>query len=210
MFSEVRLGGTCFLTDFTNELYGGLRNNLPGKKEYLLPEYWQGTLIIIISFIGFLVSCFSADVWAACVSLYVLIKGDYPFHLDNLELHLHNMTHYEEVPNMEGFSPELTDLLSRCLSPSTDKRLSINSILVTCSLVFLRSRIILGLVKMVIMTASPSHIRRLVYRSPFSYHAQPKNEIPNKWNNPSMKQLDVWFSRDLISRSLLIVALIVF
>lgn len=43
MFSEVRLGGTCFLTDFTNELYGGLRNNLPGKKEYLLPEYWQGT-----------------------------------------------------------------------------------------------------------------------------------------------------------------------
>lgn len=69
-----------------------------------------------------------------------------------------------------------------------------------------RSRIILGLQSMVIMIASPFRYHGIICRSPFSYHAEHKNDIPSKWDNPSMKQLDVLFSRDLISRPLLIVA----
>ena len=131
VYREVKLGGTCFLTDFSTDSFGGLRHNLPGQKEYLLPEYWQsnnrGFPLILID--GF-VSCYAADIWAACVSLYVMIKGYYPFPLENIELYMRQMTSYDDLPNLSGLSEELQDLLTHCFSPVISKRPTLKDILV--------------------------------------------------------------------------------
>ena len=80
----MKLGGLCYLSNFRNDMFGGLRSNLPGRKEFLLPEYWQGGRV----------SCYAADIWAAAVSLYVLVKGVDPFPIDRLDRHMERMSHY--------------------------------------------------------------------------------------------------------------------
>lgn len=103
--------------------------------------------------IGGFVSCFSADIWAACVTLYVLIKGHFPFPLDNIEGHILNMSTYNAIPDLSGFSPELTDLLTRCFSPNINNRLTIKEILVTEHLCVYH-RITLGLVIILLLWMS--------------------------------------------------------
>ena len=128
---EVKLGGTYYLTDFSTDSFGGLRNNLPGRKEYLLPEYLQSKNrgYSDISIDGF-VSCYAADIWAACVSVYVMIKGYYPCPLESIETHLRQMTSYHDIPNLSGLSKELQDLLAQCFSPVISKRPTLQDILV--------------------------------------------------------------------------------
>lgn len=118
--SEIKLGGLCYLSNFRNDLFGGLRSNLPGRKEFLLPEYWQGGMV----------SCYAADIWAAVVSLYVLVKGVDPFPINRLDLHIEEMSHYSAFPEMEGLSEELQTLLRYCLNPKTSLRPTIETILV--------------------------------------------------------------------------------
>lgn len=118
--SEVKLGGLCYLSNFRNDMFGGLRSNLPGRKEFLLPEYWQGGRV----------SCYAADIWAAAVSLYVLVKGVDPFPIDRLDRHMERMSHYSAFPEMEGFSAELQSLLQQCLNPRMAMRPTIETILV--------------------------------------------------------------------------------
>ena len=79
----MKLGGLCYLSNFRNDMFGGLRSNRPGRKEFLLPEYWQGGRV----------SCYAADIWAAAVSLYVLVKGVDPFPIDRLDRHMERMSH---------------------------------------------------------------------------------------------------------------------
>ena len=118
--STIKLGGLSFLSSFQDDLYGGLRLNLPGKKEFLLPEYWQGCRV----------SCYAADIWAAVVSLYVLIKGIDPFPIKHLDEHIERMSNYSVIPKLDGFSEELHSLLESCMSPKMAMRPTINQILV--------------------------------------------------------------------------------
>ena len=94
-------------------------------------EYWQSKNrgYSDISIDGF-VSCYAADIWAACVSLYVMIKGYYPFPLESIETHLRQMTSYHDIPNLSGLSKELQDLLAQCFSPVISKRPTLQDILV--------------------------------------------------------------------------------
>ena len=114
------MGGLCYLSNFRNDMFGGLRSNLPGRKEFLLPEYWQGGRV----------SCYAADIWAAAVSLYVLVKGVDPFPIDRLDRHMERMSHYSAFPEMAGFSAELQSLLQQCLNPRMAMRPTIETILV--------------------------------------------------------------------------------
>lgn len=118
--SEVKLGGLSYLSSFQDDSFGGLRLNLPGKKEFVLPEYWQ----------GFHVSCFAADIWAAAVSLYVLVKGTNPFPIRHLDQHIEKMINYSVTPELGGFSDELFQLLSLCMSPKLTLRPTLDAILV--------------------------------------------------------------------------------
>lgn len=118
--SEVKLGGLTFLSSFQDDAFGGLRLNLPGKKEFVLPEYWQ----------GFHVSCFAADIWAAAVCLYVLVKGTNPFPIRHLDQHIEKMVNYSVIPELDGFSDDLLHLLQLCMSPKLTLRPTLDQILV--------------------------------------------------------------------------------
>lgn len=45
--SDVKIGGLSFFSDFSIDPLGGLRTNFPGRKDFLPPEYWQGSLSIV-------------------------------------------------------------------------------------------------------------------------------------------------------------------
>lgn len=121
MGREVKLGGLSFLSSFQDDAFGGLRLNLPGKKEFVLPEYWQ----------GFHVSCFAADIWAAAVCLYVLVKGTNPFPIRHLDQHIEKMVNYSVIPELDGFSDDLLQLLQLCMSPKLTLRPTLDQILVS-------------------------------------------------------------------------------
>lgn len=86
----------------------------------MLPEYWQ----------GFHVSCFAADIWAAAVTLYVLVKGTNPFPIRHLDQHIERMVNYSVTPDLTGFSDELLHLLQLCMSPKLALRPTLDQILV--------------------------------------------------------------------------------
>lgn len=116
---EVKLGGLSFITNFSHDIFGGLRTNFPTRKDFLPPEYWQGGRI----------SCYAVDIWSAVVTLYILVTGTNPFPIRRLDFHMETMSHYSTLPAMTGLSEELVQLLSSCMSPRLTQRLTINQIL---------------------------------------------------------------------------------
>ena len=120
IFREVKLGGLSFLFYFKNDRMGGLRTNFPGRKDFLPPEFWNGGLN----------SPIAGDLWAACLTLYILVMGTNPYYQTHLMDYISMKKSVEMMPNMEMISPELRSLLSQGMNPSIANRLNIQQILV--------------------------------------------------------------------------------
>ena len=101
----------------------------PVEKTFFPPN--TGKVVILFpSYPGGRISCYAVDIWAAGVSLFVCVTGTNPFPIKRLDYHMETMAHYATLPAMAGLSPELTQLLSACLSPKLGHRLTIDAMLV--------------------------------------------------------------------------------
>lgn len=116
----MKLGGLSYIFNFQNDAQGGLRSNFPGRKDFLLREYWKCDLK----------SPIMCDIWAACLTLYILVTGRHPYPFTDLVTPLNNDAFFKTLPDMTMLSPELRDLLTWCFNSPTYTPPTIQMILV--------------------------------------------------------------------------------